>query len=374
MVDRKDRVKFGIYFTPQNIISYIYDKLENLNPARILEPSCGMGDFIKYCPFKNSQIDCVEIFPYLFSYLCEQEFMSLANIYNADFLHWETQYKYNLIVGNPPYYTIPKRDVSQQYSQYYDGRPNIYIIFIIRALSLLAPNGILAFVLPQNFLSCGYYTRLRRAIRKSYNIIDINEFADEQFYNTQQLTCSIIIQRSNPIRNNEFYYCGTLGTKKRIRTLRKLYHNSVRLNDLGAEVTVGNIVWNQVKDRLTDDGKATLLIYNSDIANGRLEQVNFRNSAKKHYINMPGITSKNIILNRGYGRGKYSFNYSLIDIQKPYLIENHLLIIFAPDDVLEKILISFQDRRTQKFVRLYFMNGAINTNELKYKMPIYCAN
>ena len=46
-----------------------------------------------------------------------------------------------------------------------------------------------------------------------------------------------------------------------------MYNNSSTLEKLGFNVTVGNIVWNQCKEQLTDDNSKTLLIYSSDIKN-----------------------------------------------------------------------------------------------------------
>ena len=34
-----------------------------------------------------------------------------------------------------------------------------------------------------------------------------------------------------------------------------------------------------------------------------------------------------LVVNRGYGVGKYNFRYCLIDIKDKYLIENHLICI-----------------------------------------------
>ena len=61
-----------------------------------------------------------------------------------------------------------------------------------------------------------------------------------------------------------------LGTMNNIRKLRKLYSNSKTLFDLDFNVSVGNIVWNQCKDDLTDIDTKTHLIYSSDITNNKL--------------------------------------------------------------------------------------------------------
>jgi hypothetical protein len=86
-----------------------------------------------------------------------------------------------------------------------------------------------------------------------------------------------------------------------------------------------------------------------------------------------------IVMNRGYGVGRYNFDYCLIDIEKDYLIENHLICI-RYDKELEKdkrrelygkICDSFEDERTKEFMELYFGNGAVNTTELREIIPIY---
>jgi len=86
-----------------------------------------------------------------------------------------------------------------------------------------------------------------------------------------------------------------------------------------------------------------------------------------------------LVINRGYGNADYKFNYCLIDINKPYLIENHLICIkytgTLEKELLKskylKIIESFKDKRTIDFIKLYFSNNAINTAELNHLLPIY---
>ena len=85
------------------------------------------------------------------------------------------------------------------------------------------------------------------------------------------------------------------------------------------------------------------------------------------------------MLNRGYGKGKYRFNYLLIDGSFEYLIENHLICIEYIEKITKrklinlykKIIKSFNDSRTKLFVKLYFGNCMINSTELFKILPIY---
>ena len=85
------------------------------------------------------------------------------------------------------------------------------------------------------------------------------------------------------------------------------------------------------------------------------------------------------MVNRGYGKGKYNFNYGLIDTDKEYLVENHLICIKSLENLERKVLLekykliinSLKSEKTKKFVDLYFGNNAMNTRELGEIMPIY---
>ena len=97
----------------------------------------------------------------------------------------------------------------------------------------------------------------------------------------------------------------------------------------------------------------------------------------KHLLS--GIREKIIVLNRGYGVGNYHLSYALIDGDKQYLVENHLICIKinkkVDEDILfslyGKIIKSFENDKTKQFIKLYFGNNAINTKELSEILPIY---
>ena len=134
--------------------------------------------------------------------------------------------------------------------------------------------------------------------------------------------------------------------------------------------------------KLTHNSNETLLVYTNNIKNNKLiwnpPNLN-KDKTKANYIKKQGNTNPLLIINRGYGNADYKFNYCLIDIDKPYLIENHLICIkytgVLEKQLLkskyEKIIESFKDQRTMDFIKLYFSNNAINTTELNHLLPIY---
>ena len=305
---------------------------------------------------------------------------------NDNYLTYKFTTKFDLIIGNPPYFVIKKTDVEECYFNYFDGRPNIFILFIIKSLELLNTNGILSFILPKNFLNCLYYDKTRKYLFENYKILNIVE-CDDKYIETQQNTIILIIQNKKPTNDNNLSYSINIsnytifGSKDNIKLLKSLYSNSTTLNNLGFIVSVGNVVWNQCKKELTDDNEKTRLIYSSDIVNNKLCIKKYSNKEKKNYIDKTGDDTPILVINRGYGVGNYKFNYCIINENNKinYLIENHLICIKYSTDICKNDLVkkyrqiikSFENDKTKEFIKLYFGNNAMNTTELCKILPIY---
>jgi type I restriction-modification system DNA methylase subunit len=376
----------GIYFTPpscvNNNIKLLQPYLENT--INVLEPSCGSCEYITILHklFPDLIITGIEYNETIYQSILQLN-NDKINIKNIDYLKYETDVKYDLIIGNPPYFVMKKEDVDKSYHKYFEGRPNIFILFIIKSIKMLNDDGILSFILPKNFLNCLYYDKTRKYIGKHFQILNIIECNDDKYIETQQDTIILIIQKTINCNNTEFILeinnYTIFANQDNSKKINKLYKNSKSLLELGFKVTVGNVVWNQCKDLLTDDETKTRLIYSSDIENNTLIKKKYSNDYKKNFINKKGINRPMIVINRGYGVGEYKFNYCLIDETNEYLIENHLICIECKTDLphdkliilYKKILLSLNDKRTIEFITIYFGNNAINTTELNNILPIY---
>jgi adenine-specific DNA-methyltransferase len=293
---------------------------------------------------------------------------------------------YDLIIGNPPYFVIPKKDVDVSYWSYFTGRPNIFNIFIAKSLSMLAENGILCFVLPKSFLNCVYYDNTRSHIYNNYNIIAIEACNDAKFIDTAQETVIFTIQKNAPKNNSQFTIVKNGFTifhdPIKINMLHKMYQKSTTLDQMGFNVGVGTVVWNQVKSELTHDKNKTMLIYSSNVEDNKIIAKDFKNNSKKQYIDRNGKTDTCLIVNRGYGNGEYKFQYAIVNQTTPYLLENHIICItlkptqpkITKSKLLkqyQKITESFDNEKTRQFISMYFSNNAINTTELQHILPIY---
>ena len=394
----------GIYFTPPDTVSNTLDIICEYRGytrewrGNILEPSCGSCEYIMELRnrFPSSLITAIEYNKTIYESIIGFKTDTL-NIINADFLQYDGSdgrggdEGFDLIIGNPPYYVMKKDAVDKIYYEYFEGRPNIFIIFLIKSMKLLKPSGILSFILPMNFLNCLYYDKTRAYISKHFKIISITVCADK-YIDTQQDTILFIIEKLNTrekAAENDNYIINIkdytiFGIKENISILKRLYEGSCSLADIGFKVNVGTVVWNQCKDILTDDKSKTRLIYSGDIKNNKLIYKKYSDDKKKNHILKEGIKEPLLIINRGYGVGNYNFEYCLIssdiyDNCDEYLIENHLICIRYASKINKNMLIekykdiinSLNDKRTQDFIKIYFGNNAINTTELNYILPVY---
>lgn len=397
-IDPKIKKENGIYFTPNYIIKECMTFLENyyndnnININSILEPCCGSCEFILSLndKFKNKKIIGIEQNHFIYNKIKNIQFenenknKNSIELINKSFFDYTENKKFDLIIGNPPFYVILKNNISDKYYKFFDGRPNIFVLFIIESLNKLEVNGILCFVLPKNFLNCIYYDKLRTYIYQGFSILNILLCKENKYIDTAQETIILMIQNNKNIKKNTDFTLKIqrykiFNSNTNILYLNKLLENSTNLFLLNFGVKVGTVTWNEHKDILTNDQEKTLLIYNGYIKKNKLVIEKFKNEVKKNYINKKGGNDTVLVINRGYGKGDYTFNYCIIDGSKEYLIENHLIVIYHKSisnkekllKLYEKIINSFNDIRTKEFIKLYFGNNAINTTELLYLLPIY---
>ena len=360
----------GIYFTPSSITHKLTNIVFGYNPdiKTVLEPSCGSGQFLDELKQYNVSVTSVEQNKDIFDQIAGR-----YNVICADFLGYcFGESSFDLVIGNPPYFVVPKASVEKVYHKYFTGRPNIYVPFILKSFELLNDDGILAFVLPSNFLNCVYYNELRKYLSR-YHILHV-EIDTSRFMETAQPICLFVVQKTVSTKNNFIHCFGDIlvfKPEKDIVSIKRLCERSTTLSQLDCTMNVGNIVWNQCKKDLTDDQTKTRLIYSGDFKNNVLKIPQHKDASKKHFINKKGSQETVLLVNRGYGTGKYHLNYCIVE-NMDYLVENHCMVVSSKDHtVFEKIIKSFENPKTQQFIDLVFSNNAINIEEFMNVLPIF---
>jgi hypothetical protein len=391
-LSKLEKKNFGVFITPKSIITKLhnsvseYTSTNNLSIKKILEPSCGTCEIVKFCDvaYSGVEIDAIEFNDTVYNSIKDLTFNNKVSIWKENFIKYTTDKLYDLIIGNPPYFVCKKEDVPKKYEEFVHGRPNIFGIFILHSISMLAENGILALVIPKSFLNSLYYSKIRNYIKKTCVIVKMDNYEDiPNFIDTDQSTVGLILQKKTDESHSECHYSMLLNdnyifTNDTVE-LTKLFKDSTTLEKMGLKVRTGQIVWNEHKDILTDAVDDTILVYNTNISkDNKFEIKQFKNGEKKQYINAEGKMDPVLLVNRGNGNSSYKLNYTIMKTG-PFLVENHLNEIYSPIklkreqllDIYEKIITSFNNPKTKKFIETFLGNNSLSKTELETIFPIY---
>jgi hypothetical protein len=394
---KADRQATGIFFTPRQARDLLWSSLiagqSTLKPKKILEPSAGSGEFIAdaIAKFPRAQIHGVEFNQELAEATANAYANPKVTIYNQDFLTYDPSTKYDLIIGNPPYFQTKAKD-----PRCMTGRGNIFVQFIYKCLSQhLAPGGILAFVLPTSFYNCAYYEPCRKYIATNHTILHVSSLGSTPWFETAQDTMILIIQNTAPTPTDTKQFIFTPRNTNlcyitpHAEALRILTQDATTFAELQFDVKTGGIVWSEHKHgnskkcrefELSDDPEDELLIYSGNIQNGDIvlfaegEQRN----GKKQYIRNAGCAPQQgpaFLIARGYGNTSYKLDYGFIPEDMKFHAENHLNVISAraplEPQMPAAICESLDSEKTKKFLEMFVGNGALSASELLHVFPLW---
>lgn len=172
------REENAAYYTNKFIISEIMDYLPSFNKSEIhvLEPSVGAGGFLpflfkKYAEVEHVVLDVIDIDKYSIEIV--KEIISKLNVpsnftihyINGDFLKYQFAYKFDLIVGNPPFSVLSRN--SENLLEYKDCNHNketnnISEFFLEKAIEI---SDNVALILNKTILSSKEFEVTRDIIR-----------------------------------------------------------------------------------------------------------------------------------------------------------------------------------------------------------------
>lgn len=380
-LDKTYRKEHGVFFTPKSIRNFFLD--EDFSGMSVLEPSFGSGEFIHDILEKTPK-DCrimgVELSETIYNRSLEtlSGYKNVLKLICGDFISLEINERFDRIIGNPPYKSImgKKKDKDIYRNKYpqLEGKFDLYILFIIKCLSLLKKGGVLKFVIPTSFINVMSYNNVRKFIVENYTIVNIIHFSTNKWLNTTQRSMGIVIKSEKPVNYNHSIFFGELcliNDKKSICILQK-YKKFSSLKDNGFNIKTGEVVWNFIVDKMTDDPSYPILINNSNLKNGKLDFSVKRISGRKLYINSSQyiLTEKVILVNRGHGNnGNLSIEFVLVDPKKyssRFVVENHIYkIMDNGQNQLEKLYSKLCSKDIADFIRLCSGSGGLTKQFLE---------
>jgi len=210
-----DGIGEAAYYTKEVVVKHMIDNLPNINKSEItiMEPSVGIGNFIphiikKYIKHKKIililndinkfSLECLEII--LNNFLIENNITNVNIIYtNTDFLKNDfKEYNIDLIIGNPPYFTIKNKEYLKYCKiKFNDTTNNIFAFFILHSLNI---SDKVSFIVPKGLLFAANYKNVRKKIYN--NITNIIDYYKDAF-NVNLETISLIYdkkQRKNKVK------------------------------------------------------------------------------------------------------------------------------------------------------------------------------
>jgi len=209
-----DWKSYGAVSTPEEIVKLIiklagFKKVEGLD---ILEPACGFCNFLQqiHADHPHNRFYGVEINEEVFGQISKtySKTHKRFQLVKEDFLLWETEKKFDLVIGNPPYgiigakehYAInvlkDKKGLYKKIITTWHGKYNIYGAFIEKGVKFLKPHGKLAFIIPATWMILDDFQLLRKYLANFGKVI-IYYLGKNVFKGISVSSCILIFEKGS---------------------------------------------------------------------------------------------------------------------------------------------------------------------------------
>ncbi|APC25639.1 DNA adenine methyltransferase [Only Syngen Nebraska virus 5] len=363
-LSKKERADGGVFFTPKDVRDIVFEELGDFVPSNVLEPTCGSGEFIVDCErlWPLASVTGVELDPRSAEIA---RTISKSEIIVHDFMTWSCDKKFDLIIGNPPYFTRPtgfKHD-----KNIVKCRSNICIEVMYKCITQhMTDDGIIALVLPVSILNSKFYTPTLDLITSTMDVVSARVIETNNFMGTNVKVMSFVLRKRTKSFTSKYVF-NTLSGRIIINPngdrLYSLANGRKTIGTLDVDVSFG-VTSGSVKEFFTNKDETSFpLICHNDIVKKYEPQYISSDYTKKRF------SGRAILIPRGYPHGKYSFGF--LDYKnKDFIIENHVIALTGNDDVLDIISKSFSDTRTSEFCRLLCSSGDITKDYVK-EIPLF---
>jgi type I restriction-modification system DNA methylase subunit len=128
---------------------------------------------------------------------------------------WEGDFQegtFDVVIGNPPYVRV--QTTTEEDKDYFiknyvsaQGKFDLYIVFIEKALRLLKEGGIFSFIVPNKFAQTKYGKGLKQVILENYTIQRFVDFGDlKVFGEVTTYPCILVVKKAKPSNRTKGTY------------------------------------------------------------------------------------------------------------------------------------------------------------------------
>ena len=201
----------GAYYTPPVIARFILQwGINGSSDLNILEPSCGDGVFLECISNDKMLYNSVTAVEYEEEEAMKARAITLhdSEVVNADFHRFclDTDKRFNLVVGNPPfiryqYYNPEQQKLADEIFKRSKLKrtklTNAWVTFVVGCSQLLTETGKMGFVIPSELLMVKYAQQLRQYLAKNFNKINIISFENLVFEEIQQEVVLLLCEKNS---------------------------------------------------------------------------------------------------------------------------------------------------------------------------------
>jgi hypothetical protein len=349
---RKEHAQF---YSNKKITDKVFETIHLPKTAKCLEPSSGSGEFLNALLERGyKDIDAVEIEKTVFDKQKDKWSSKGITLYNSDYLTFKAPHKYDLVVGNPPYFLMkaghkPSAEVKKDYGSYFNGVPDIYGLFVVKGLQDLTATGTLSMVIPVSILTSPAFQKIRNYIHSVASIEQIHIFKELNLFEGAKVEVMVFQLKKGSPNMDYITYSGS-----------NILFSASKVNEVKAKVgvpfksiataKVGNVSPDKFKaEDLTNEKSDAVypIIYAENIMPDGLHIDKKLKGVRKQYLKKTfsgHITAPFIIMNRTLGKGKKIV--MTIVKEGTFFPENHT--IYIKSDKLDALYGILNDKEYQK--------------------------
>jgi len=272
----------GQFYTRPEVVDFMLtaiglNKNKDLKNARILEPSCGEGEFViaiakrlietpKTKPTigqlmnkilavdlvgKSIEIAKLKIFNLLsaHSYSARNSKILIDNWFlTTDFLFEEIDSNFTHVIGTPPYVRVEKipKTLLYEYRKKFStmtDRADLYIPFFEKSLSLMVNGGKLSFICTDRWTKNTYGKTLRKLISDNYSLELFIDLYGINAFKQEVMTYPAITQIKKSTGNQTVLMSETLFTQKEAHELLGAINGKISSIHVRKNIVNGTNPW-----------------------------------------------------------------------------------------------------------------------------------